>query len=199
VLDCVVKKTRVASQKHWACALTGGDVANLVRCVLRPLTEAGLLKTAVCFARPWNNFETPILTWNPGDPEPDFGKAAYQIERHWHGSAPRAIRACTATRKAAALFGATRFGCKNVLQSSHDLAVSSVYQSYRRLRPREAALWVGENMLETRPGEKCPDALLVQDHKTIQAIEIGGVRYSRTKIAAFHVFCRERELPYVLF
>jgi hypothetical protein len=104
-----------------------------------------------------------------------------------------------ATAKAAALYGAPHYGFKNAAQCSHDYACSELYEWYLLNRPEEARWWVGENRLETVPGEKCPDALLIRDGKVIQAIDVGGFRYGPLRLRALYLHCRERLLPLAIY
>lgn len=199
VVEQIVNRSRFAGVVPLACALTGGDVPNLYRCVLRPLARAGYIRVVTIFARRRLDFTGPVIDWQPGQPEPNFGRAAYQIDKAWSGQAPQQLRACMATAKAAALYGAPRYGCKNPMQVSHDYGLSLLYEWYLRNRPDEARWWVGENMLELVAGEKCPDALLIRDGKILQAVELGGFRYGLERLAALYRHCRERLVPLVVY
>lgn len=182
----------------WRPTKAGQDNA---RRRLRVVCEAGLLQCTQVMARPLPAIETPVVTWTPGEPEPDFGSASWLLQSRWT-EPPRQTTVYLATKKGGNRFGAPRRGeLKLSLQATHDLGVSEVYLQLLRADPEAASQWVGEDAFaSSRRGQKLPDAMLVagSGEEPRMVIEFGGA-YARHRLESLHRDCQARNLPYQLW
>jgi hypothetical protein len=177
------------------------DVASrrIVRRRLRRLATAGLVDVTVINAHPLLNPEHPLVRWNPGDDDPDFQQVAIQTQSRWKASAvPQEV--CSATKRAANLFGSTAGRLPPMIHRDHDLLLGHAYVHYRTSRPTEAACWVGEDV---RPKAgyriKDPDAFLVDKYGNVTRVVESAGRYGASQVESFHEFCAQRALAYELW
>lgn len=200
LLKALVLKVRLFSQRQIADQWWNGELANARR-RLRLLAAQSLVNRITVSVRTLPLIETPLLTWQPESPEPDFGQVAYQLQSRWKGRAVRSTTAYIATDRAAQLYGGTLRGqLKSPLQATHDLGVSAIWLQLARQAPEWADAWRSEDLLaHTRRGEKLPDAFIVnQAGETAWVIEFGG-SYDPTRVLAFHEDCTVRNLPYQIW
>src|SRR5438067_1392929 len=85
-------------------------------------------------AQPPPHVTGSVLTWEVGDPTPDFGAVAYRLQSRWTRPARRTT-VFVAGRRIPALLGGVRGGIKNIFQVSHHLILARVFFSYLRTRP----------------------------------------------------------------
>jgi hypothetical protein len=146
--------------------------------------------------------ETPLVTWQPGQPAPHFGQVSYRLQSRWDRRAVRSVAALIATERAAGLYGGKARGeLKHPLQATHDLGTAAVWLSLKRQAPAWAEAWRSEDLLaHTRgDGEKLPDAFIVDEaEQVVWVVEFGG-SYSPERVEEFHDDCAARELPYQIW
>ena len=166
---------------------------------LRALCGAGLLQERAVLAEPFLALEAPVASWAPGDTTPEYHAIAWRLQRRWTQTAQETV-VFLATDLAADTVGGVAARLPTLGQETHDLHVSQVYLRMRRERPQLAAFWLGEEIVRpTRTDEKLPDALIVDPAgNPARVIEFGG-RYDHKRVAAFHIDCQSRELPYELW
>ena len=186
---------RQLASSWWKPTKVGQDNA---RRRLLAVCDAGLLECTEVMARPLPAIEAPVVTWRPGEPEPDLGSASWLLQSRWT-EPPRQTTVYLATKKGANRYGAPRRGeLKHSLQATHDLGVSEVYLQLLRADPDAASEWVGEDTFASRRrGQKLPDAMLVpaSGEEPRMVIEFGGA-YARHRLESLHRDCQARDLPY---
>lgn len=200
ILQSLTLKVRLFSQRQIAEHWFGGEVVNARR-RLKQLGEADLLQRISVHARPLPPLDAPLVSWQPDQPEPDFGAIAYRCQQRWRMRPPRRSTAWLATERSAQLFGGVRRGeLKQPTQATHDLGVAAVWLRLNETVPQWAAAWRGEDLLaHTRRGEKLPDAFIVDsDEQIAWVVEFGG-GYDAPRVAAFHADCVHRQLPYQMW
>lgn len=202
VLEAVAFKVRMLSLDQVARAWwgRGENARRLARRRLRRLVDAGLLERHEVLARPLLELTGPLISWAPGDPDPDVGAVSYRLQSRW-SKPPRRTTVFVASGRAVRELGGRGGKLPTLGQETHDLHTSELFLRRRELSPEEAHRWVGEEALKPHRerGEKLPDAVLVDEHGEIElAIEFAG-SYSANRVAEFHNDCLERELPYELW
>jgi hypothetical protein len=180
------------------------SAASAGRRLMRLCSARLLLRTRV-LVHPILDLQSPVVTWSPGQPQPDFGAVSYALKARWTSSA------CPSTVYFAALrtvhlFGGAGGTLDYPLQATHDLHVAAIYIRLRQDDPELAARWQGEELLrEGRKkgrGKVC-DAALVSvlpsgKVKLTRAVEFGG-SYRADRVRAFHRVMENRRLPYELW
>ena len=168
---------------------------------LSSLVDAGFLKRSTALAAPLPPMTEPVLSWSPGDDEPDCGAVAWQLQSRWI-EGPRVVTVYLATTKATRIFGGKARGyLKQEYQATHDLGVSRMYLDLRKRSPELAQAWVGEDLLAPhRRRQKLPDAVIAPspDARPTVVLEFGGA-YDKPRVESFHNDCRDRGLPYELW
>ena len=145
LLHALVRKVRVFTQRQIAEHWWQADLANARR-RLKQLAEAGLVARVTVHARPLPELAQPVIVWRPGQPAPDFGQAAYQLQRRWAGKALRAATAYIATQAAAQMLGGKHRGeIHQPTQVTHDLGVAAVWMQLHRTAPQWAEAWHSED------------------------------------------------------
>lgn len=198
VLRALSRNVRLFGQRQLAESLWHGDVANARRRIRR-FTALGLVHRQVTMARPLPELLAPIAHWHPGQPGPDFGQIAFQLQSRWRYQALRSTVVLTPTPTVVDHFGGRQ---KATLSSqvSHDLGVSAVWLWFYRNHPNLAEAWRGEDLIDdSEPGESLPDAALVdQNENHTVLIEFGG-DYNAQRVAEFHDDAEHRNLPYQIW
>ena len=200
VVQALVQKVRLFSQRQIVDHWWNGEQANSRR-RLKRLADRNLLQRTIVVARPAPLFESPLITWRPGDAAPDFGKIAYRCQARWRSRPARQSVVWLATKVASQAFGGTARGkLKHSMQATHDLGVAAVWLRLHQVAPQWAAAWRSEDLLaHARVGQKLPDAFIVDDaEQVIWVIEFGG-GYDAERVKAFHQDCESRNLPYQLW
>jgi hypothetical protein len=200
VLEALVYRIRTFSQRQLADHFWNGSLPNTRR-RMKSLAENGLVERLIVQARLTPKLTSPIATWQPGEPTPDFGSIAHVCQQRWKRRPTQACVVWIATEKAAQLFGGVRRGeLKNPIQATHDLGVAAVWLRQREIAPRFAKAWRGEDLrAHTRRGEKLPDAFIEDEEgKVTWVIEFGG-GYDTERVQDFHDDCASRGLPYQLW
>lgn len=112
---------------------------------LRELEIDGLIEIITIMARPEIDLAGPVFSWEPGDPNPDFGPIAYQLRNRWQKplvSTPAAM----ATRQANRLYGGYTGGRKpRPSEATHDVHLGQLYLHLRETQPKLAAAWVSKH------------------------------------------------------
>lgn len=184
------------SRSWWA---DRGASLTQARRRLRALCAGRLLEERPILAEPFLSLSEPILTWKLGDSAPAYHAIAWRLQSRWTETARETV-VYLATDFAADTVGGVAARLPTLGQETHDLHVSEVYLRMRRERPQLAAFWLGEEIVRpTRIDEKLPDALIVDPQgNPVRVIEFGG-RYDHKRVAAFHLDCESRGLPYELW
>jgi hypothetical protein len=169
---------------------------------VRALEEAGWLERFNAFAKQALDLQSPVATWRPGEPPPDFGKIA-QVLKTRFVTAAVATAVVVATAAAAKRHGGHGARRPRRSEATHDLGLASVYLHLCRTQPVRAKHWVSEAALSAGDGgegrgRKLPDALIRMPDGTETVIEFGG-EYNKHKLADFHADCVERQRPYELW
>jgi hypothetical protein len=200
ILETLTLKIRFLSVSQVArtwWADSANSVAN-ARARLKALEQAGLIVRFTTIAHPEIELASPIAVWEPGDRAPDFGSASWRLKSRWT-KPPAATPSVIATKGAGHQFAGFGGRYPRPTEQTHDLHVAALYLGFRLLRPDEARAWVSEEILraDLRGADKLPDAMIrAGDSKRV--IEFGGA-YGKPKLASFHRFCAELELPYELW
>ena len=167
---------------------------------LRELERTDHLRRYVVMSHPELALRAPVVTWSPGDPEPELGPVAYRLQTRWT-LAPAAKVTFLATDRTANQFGGDVRALPKEGEQTHDVHISTVYLWYREHRPDEAADWRSEAWVKKSrpdaPGEKLPDAM-IRRANSAKVIEFGGA-YPKERLIAFHEFCKRRAVPYDLW
>jgi hypothetical protein len=181
---------------HWF----DGDTANARR-RMNQLKTFAMVDRVVLRARSRPIFSQPLIAWQPGQQEPEFGKVAHLCSSRWR---KRHVQSCTAylaTESASQRYGGRMPGeVKREMQATHDLGVSQIWLQLDLQSPQFADAWRGENLMaHTRQGQKLPDGFIVDSAgATLCVIEFGGA-YDEPRIRDFHEDCADRSLPYQLW
>lgn len=201
VLDALTLRVRVMSI-HQIARCWFGNLRNPVRQAARrvsTLAQAGLVEQATMPARPELALDRPLVTWMPGDLEPEFERLATILDARWKEPATPA-EIVIATRKAGNFRGGGGGRWPRRSEVSHDLTLAGLYLAWRRGRRSRDAEWISEARLRHEgfgDEDRLPDAM-IQEAGRRRAIELAGA-YGAAKLRDFHRFCAERELPYELW
>ena len=200
LLIALVQNVRLFSLRQVTDHWWSGETANARR-RLRQLADADLVARVEVQARTLPELERPVIAWRPSADVPNFDAVSHQLQKRWQSLAVRPCSAFVATEHAARLFGGRNRGeLKHPLQATHDLGVAQVWLELHKNATPWADAWKGEDLMaETRRGEKCPDAFIVNAlEQVVCVIEFGG-QYHAERVREFHEDCASRELPYQLW
>lgn len=165
---------------------------------LRVLEHDGLVELHRAPAHPEIEITAPVLTWQPGDEEPDLGATSYRLQRRWNQH-PTMTLCVYASRQAMNRFGGHGGRPSREIERTHDIHMSAVYLLYRDRSPEKLTGWVFEERIKQERKrekfERLPDVILRSPGEPERAIEFGGA-YSKAKLGLFHAYCKEQTLPY---
>ena len=164
---------------------------------LAVLIRYGLLARFRVHARPVIWPVRPAVTWTPGQGTPNMYAVSSVLRSRWL-LPPETITVYVATKKAAKLLGGVARGKVGTpYQASHDLGVAAVYLNFLRVRPDDAAAWIGEDVGgKALRGNKRPDAVVLDaDRRRHFAVEFGA-GYPPARLFAFHRHCEKHSLDY---
>jgi hypothetical protein len=168
---------------------------------LSTLVKSGYLSRLRFPIHPLPPLCSPVFTWQPQLPPPDYGAVSWKLQSRWT-EAPVPTTVFIATSQTANLFGGRGRGrLKRSFQASHDLGLAEVYLHFRAARPDQAALWIGEDILARyRKKQKLPDAVLARapENKPQLVVEFGGA-YGPDRVRAFHLDSKKKKLSYELW
>jgi len=176
-----------------------------VRAKFSALVDAEYLTARRYLIRPERLSDRPLISWQPGEPVPEFGPVSYLLRKRCRERVVPTL-AYLATKKAAKLFGGFSGGSKgdgvlrHPLQASHDSAVSACYLGLLKSNPATARRWVSEEKFELRNrGSKLFDAVIVDDSGAPERVlEVGG-EYGVRRLRTIHKECVRRGLRYELW
>lgn len=197
VLRLLTHHVRIASLEQ----LLTVDV-RLTRRGLSQLVRAKLLRKRKLAVGVLKDVGSPLATWSPSRPVPQFGSVAWIGRRRIRSLSSQVTDLYWATRKATRLVG----GCGNRLrqpwQVQHDLGVTAVYLQLRRHTPEVAKRWLGEDLYRRehrqRRGEKIADGFILNGIGNVErAIEFVG-DYDAQRLESFHDYWSARRTPYEL-
>lgn len=167
---------------------------------LRALVREKWLCSASMFAHDLPDLKTPLVVWEPGTGQPDFGPIAYRLKTRF--DEPAKVRAIYwASAKTMTRFGGGQVRRPRSSEVSHDLGLAAVYLTLLKSNPDRAKQWVSEAKILARGtslGVKVPDAVLREGNGKVTAIEFGG-EYSKAKLIAFHRYCEAEGEGYELW
>lgn len=202
ILRTLAKKVRMmtadqVAQGWWKPSTVAIDVATRR---LRALKAYRLLDDVRLPAHPMLDLSLPLLTWKPGQSDPDYYAISYRLTSRW----PTEYLPTTvymASDRAVRMFGLS--GAQRIQhpdQATHDLHLSAVYLRLLQDQPVLAQAWVGEDEFAAeREGQKLPDAVAKDAAgNVVLVIEFGG-KYDPERFKAFHEDCRKRGTPYQLW
>lgn len=182
----------------WASSKHSHDQA---RKRLKQLEDELLLRRLRLTVVELHELSSPIVTWAPGQDQPNLGSAAWKMQSRWHAT-PRPVSAYIATKAAAKQFGGAATGrLKHHYQATHDIGVAEMYLQLRKSRADLIQYWVGEDILAPhRRRQKLPDAVIASlPGATPQLVlEFGGA-YDKARLLAFHQECSANALPYEIW
>ena len=183
----------------WNPTDTGRTVA---RRRLVKLSDSGFLKRLRIHARPLPELTTAVLAWDPGQPAPNHGAVAWQLQSRWSAAGPKLTTVYIATRKTANLYGGRLRGTiKHTFQVTHDLGVAQMYLRLLETDSEAAADWQGEDLISPlRRRQKIPDAVLAETpgQRPRLVLEFGGA-YDIHRVRGFHKDCAAKSLPYQIW
>ena len=203
ILDALAFRVHVLTLGQIAQAWFPGHVRpeGAAKRLMERLASKGL----VCAKREYSysllSLNRPVFSWLPGDPEPEAGMIAYQLQSRWPDESPMIVDAFSSTPRLATRIGGFDGRLRHRDQITHDLHLSEVFLHYLRNFPSEACRWSGEELRKRgqRYGEKLPDALIIDDAgRPLRAIEFGG-RYPKNRVREFFEHCARRNLAFDLW
>lgn len=199
IIEALTLRVRLFSLRQLARTWWAGSAAGepQARARMKLLERAGLVTGCTLMARPELELAAPVIAWEPGAAEPDFGAASWQLCSRF--TAPLRHTPCIiATPQAGVRYGGRGGRFPKAAEQTHDLHVATLFLRYRERHPELVPNWLSEELIKrSRPqirGEKLPDALIRTESFT-RVVEFGG-EYARGKLEAFHGYCRTRSLPY---
>ncbi len=141
---------------------------------------------------------SPIVSWSPGEPPPDFHAVEWKLTSRWPEK-PVYTPTYEIGKRALNYFAAPRPKPLSLGQETHDLGQAQVYIAYLEKSPEAAKDWRGEESYrDSREGEKLPDAMLFRNGTPYRVVDFGG-RYDYRRVMAFHRDCANRNLPYEIW
>ena len=155
------------------------------------LCEAGWLNVHTVLSRPVEELDSPLLIWQPNNPDPDFSSLSRILHQRARAAArlTRVITVGPRVRHRAAI---------KLTQVTHDLHVAEVWWHYRR--SAAGIRWISEDQLTSdwRKGA-LPDAVL-QDHNghILRAVEYGG-DYPVDRLEKLHSQLAQNNLAYEIW
>lgn len=200
ILRALSLRVKFFSQRQVGNHWFDGDATNARR-RMNQLRTVGMVERVTLRARSLPALSQPLISWQPGQGPPEFGKVAHLCSSRWR---KRHVQTCTAyiaTESASQRYGGRMPGeVKREMQATHDLGVAQIWLQLDLQSPQLADAWCGENLMaHTRKGQKLPDGFLVDAQgQTLCVIEFGGA-YDEPRIREFHEDCAERALPYQLW
>ena len=167
--------------------------------LMRPLVAARLVQQAIVVAHPALHPKRPILTREPGKPDPNYSRISERILGRWNQPSVVTL-VYWASPRTANISGCSVAHLRNVTHRDHNLLLSDVYAYYRVVRPCLAVSCIGENSLPKAGYRiKDPDAFLMdEDGSVLRVVESAGC-YSARQVESFHDYCAECSLPYELW
>ena len=121
LLQALVQKVRLFSQRQVADHWWNAELANARRRSEAARSKELLVRITVQ-ARPLPLLESPLMSWQPGNPAPDFGQIAYRCQRRWRMRPTRPCTAWIATERCSQFFGGVARGqFQHGTQATHDI------------------------------------------------------------------------------
>ncbi len=160
------------------------------------LAGARLITQRVIEAHPLQILDKPLFTWRPGEAPPGERRLinlALRARERWQATYV-ATTFFTASPKAVRLFGAFHDARHTKhCEATHNLHLGEVFVRYLTLRPKLAAMWLGEAAFPVLgfdiKGMKDPDAFLVNAKgQAMRIVEFVG-SYSAEHLQKFHEHC----------
>ena len=169
---------------------------------LSQIEKQGLIAKDHVLARPFLSLERPVLSWKPGDSDPDFEALAYHLRERWRGLTYESVLVFFATQAAVNRFGGYMSGIlDHPHEATHDLHHAELYVRLKRDHPKLVSGWVSEAQLakKAEPFEVLPDAVLNDPTGAARLIiEFAGI-YDARRLRRIHDYAANREVPYELW
>ena len=198
ILDSLTLRVRALSVNQVA-ATWFSDSSDPDRLALRRLKELsarGWVDLGRCASRPSPEILAPLATWKPGAPLPDFRSTSRKANARWSKPAAQ-TPLVIASRSAGSYFGGEGGRWPRPSETSHDLALASVYLRWFYPNRVLARTWQSEAKLRSDGfGDdiRLPDACCERDGFPL-FIELLG-EYREEKLWDFHHFCVENGTGY---
>ena len=167
---------------------------------MNQLRDAGYVQVSHVLAEPALDLLAPIVTWAPGQPDPDCLTVSHTLCSRWPDCPGRSTTVYRATQMTNnRLGGPARIKPLSDDEVTHDLHVSAVFLRFLRADPELAGQWLGEDVLGKAGFRlKDPDAVVRHPDGSELVIEFGG-RYGADRIRDFHDDCVKRGRAYQLW
>jgi len=202
ILEGLTLRVRVLTTSHFirivSARFGGGGASLLSRLATVELLDSGNMAVAC------PEVVSPLYSWHPGLPTPDFNSVAWLLVKRWRTAKPRKQTLWWATERAARLCGGTTEHLQHRNQVEHDLGLSSIFVRMHETCPERADRWIGEDILrrghelDRRLLKKVPDAAILVGGRAVEFVEFGG-QYPAVRIRRFHNHCRLHSIPYDLW
>jgi hypothetical protein len=201
ILDVLTRRVRVLTipqlARTWWSHATDPEGTASKR--IKALGCAGLVEIFPAPCHPELYLPTPVFTWHPHNPPPDFGAISYALQSRWTNR-PQLLRAVIATNAAGTRFGGHGGKRPREVEHTHDVHLASVYLHIRQLDPEAAQHWMFETEIQKRRDTKrakLPDAFIPCPDPP-RFVEFGGA-YSKAKVEAFHHYCAQLAITYEIW
>lgn len=200
LIDTLTSRVRILSSEQLAETWFASHRRSAPR-VLSRLHARRWLEQRTVLCRPQLALNAPVCCWQAGEPMPDLGAVAYQLQRRWtQAVVPTTI--FRATPRARALFGGHQGGrWPRTAELSHDVNLAGVFLWYREHRPLASKHWVSEVQLYAEGGGKgarLPDAVIRPGGAVERVVEFGGA-YGKQKLVALHHELAEKYPAYEIW
>lgn len=177
ILAVLAFKVRTASigqvAEHWV----SGSVAYAAR-RLSMLEQEELVAIYTLLAAEPEPPAEALAVWSSGEPLPDFGHLAYQLNTRWADLDARVTKCVIATKRYGRSVGGQGGRTSRPSEGTHDLALAGLFLRQRENRRRQ---WKPEGGKAVQ-GVKKPDSVLTGWQ--VVAIEQGGSSYTKGKLVA---------------
>ena len=186
--ELLATKVRIISDRQAAFEFfwDAARPIRVARTAIGRLERQGLVETQTLMTHPEIILPGPVLDWQRGDPVPNFGHVARNLQARWD-EPPVRTKIMWATKKAKRLCGVLGSPRRpRAKEITHDIHVAQVYFHLLRHDPELAEHWVGEDELRAkgRAGD-IPDAVIAAPGGEQIIIEFGGA-YDARKVRAIH-------------
>ena len=188
LVELLARRVRIMSDRQAAFEFfwDAASPIRVARTAIGRLERSGLVETQVVMAHPEITLKGPAIDWNDGEPRPNFGHVAWELQSRWD-EPPVRTKIVWATATAKRLYGALgtarRPRCREV---SHDIGVAQVFFHFRRTKPELAEHWTGEDELRAKGREgDIPDAVIAVPGEEPIIVDFGG-QYDARKLCTLH-------------
>ena len=203
LLRALAVQLRVLSFEQICKGWFRDEPEDTIRESIDALKSAGLVQENICEIDSPIELEGPLLTWGPGDREPDVDRLA-RISQHLETRWSRVFKVevlYSITPRGANQFGSWGGKLSREEELTHDYHLSEVYLRHCEVTEETFKRWLGEMALEKFSREmratlgfeikrmKNPDAYVLDDDgKASLVVEFAG-KYSVSHLQNLHRHC----------